>query len=71
MNFLQIGLLAKKLHIFSIGNSAPKLSLPGKLVFPRLELASLTMKCNSMSIECCFIFEMVGHSGLMFLFYNL
>jgi len=42
MNFLQIGLLAKKLHIFSIGNSAPKLSLPGKLVFPRLELASLT-----------------------------
>lgn len=32
-----IGLLAKKLHIFSIGNSAPKLSLPGKLVFPSLQ----------------------------------
>lgn len=32
-----IGIIAKKLHLFSVGNSAPKLSLPGKLVFPSLQ----------------------------------
>ena len=31
---LQVGALAKKLHISGIAADAPKLSLPGKLVFP-------------------------------------
>jgi len=34
-----IGLLAKKLHLTSSGNDSPKLSLPGKLVFPSLQNA--------------------------------
>lgn len=32
-----IGILAKRFHLFSLGNEAPKLSLPGKLVFPSMQ----------------------------------
>jgi len=32
-----IGLLAKKFHLFSISSDVPKLSLPGKLVFPSMQ----------------------------------
>ena len=33
---LQVGLFAKKLHITGMVRDAPKLSLPGKLVFPSM-----------------------------------
>jgi len=33
--FPQVGMLAKKFHFTGLAREAPKLSLPGKLVFPR------------------------------------
>lgn len=33
-SILQVGAIAKKLHIAGMAADAPKLSLPGKLVFP-------------------------------------
>lgn len=32
---VKVGALAKKLHITGLMRDSPKLSLPGKLVFPR------------------------------------
>lgn len=31
-----VGVMARKLHLGSMGREAPKLSLPGKLVFPSM-----------------------------------
>lgn len=31
-----VGAMARKLHLGSVGREAPKLSLPGKLVFPSM-----------------------------------
>jgi len=41
---LQVGMLAKKFHFTGLAREAPKLSLPGKLVFPRY--ACTPMGCN-------------------------
>ena len=35
--YFQVGLFAKKFHLTGLVRDAPKLSLPGKLVFPRSE----------------------------------
>jgi len=62
-----MGFLAKKLHLFSSNNEAPKLSLPGKLVFPRYVHNSVTVDVYSSSFSILkYIIITAGNPSSMF-----
>ena len=43
---LKVGVFAKRLHITGLMREAPKLSLPGKLVFPRYVKPNFKLRNN-------------------------